>query len=393
MQRNRPSTSRRDLLKTLGLAGVAAGGGVGALPVGATAATTDGTADDQPVPGSSDVILRRERGVISDQPYGGYMKTVPGKDSVSEEVGDYVTSTAHSLAYLDTSWEPVGSPADGGGCWRHTFALSSLAFEQYRPSNDAAWRLTDFDVSNLQDNAVSVEVPSEPDVGDPATVGVGARRNPSLYTFADPGALKEAIADGVASATRREFLARLRSDLPDDPDPRDNWFTSTVEEEAKSTLEPRRIPVELALHADAKTAFGTTIGLLSEYTDGLVSETLGKAGTVMTVVDLMSAVTDVFTVEAPPHFDRGFSHRTEGLGGTAGSAGHYLMFDVYTAPGEAGTVAVSSDYFGGAFGSGFSGSWRLTFSAGPRGPGAVEDPTEKYTVDVSRDDSITSREA
>lgn len=387
VQKNPPAASRRELLKAVGLAG--AGVGAGGAASGPALASSDGS-DLPEHPGWSETITHSESGDVTNDDFGSGYGTDPSGETGDDAEQEYSVSTLHTLSYVDAAWEPVGSPVDGGGCWRHTFSLASLAIEQVNKYG-GTWLLSDWDASTLQDNGVSVHVPSAPDYGDPDDVAVGARRDPNLFRFAHPETVVDAVeAEADATeATMEDVLATIRDVEEPDTDP---WFVEEFREAAQAVGFSQ--PVEHYVHSTFETLFGLALTRLSDVEDAAgAGTTVSRLGIALDVLDALDALEEAVSPERPPRFDRGVSQRVRGFDTVDGAAGHFLLFDVYTHPGRPATVEVSSDYFGTEGGSAFSGSWRLSIPGGPAGPGAVSEPAERYTATAVRDDSIESREA
>lgn len=386
--------TRRDLLKVIGSSGVVAGGSAGAIREGVVPSRATSISQQDGGLGWTENAVNVESGELIDTSSPGLLavQDETPDDDHSDRVGEYLTKTLHTLAYVNAMWEPLGNPGGAGGCWRHTFALSSLGIEQEKRDSEDAWKIASDDHTGLADNAVSVHVPSDGHTDD---VAVAARRDSSTFTFVQGQAIAEGITekyDGEALAT---VLEALRSDASETQGVAidDEIAADLIEGLDLSAAALETHDRDLLLQSSSKAMFALSLNGLSTFGEGQVKDIAGRATMALDFLDIAIDLHQFLTAEAPARFDRGVSQSSPEPSDPYGSGGHFLLFDVYVPPGATASIEVSSDYFGDLSTGPYQGSWTVTFPDSPSGPSDIGDPSDPYVAEAELDDSIESREA
>lgn len=342
------------------------------------------------------------------------------QDDTTSHCMSNVKHTTHTLSYLDVSWDAFGAPhvdgdAGGQGCWRHTFALAGLGAAE-TPSGEFG--------PGLPYGTVSVNVPtvgsdeSHPaeradETLEPTATAVGARRSPATFNFVERGKFEghllgrdvgpsDLSSVDVDDDTLHDRVYEARNAVAGDPEVRDS----------------------IALSA-ASTALGSVPGS----TDDLAKlQRYANGGSVLVdAINVADEYLDVLAVEDNPRVDRGFSatfpeeiyeesdiivsSRRSGAAsdknwmrigcGDSGvylSAGcHYLLFDVFEAPGSdhASAVDVVSAFDRTPSGTvpGPSAGWSIVLDT-PEPGGAPSSVTgsERFSATVEASDHVSRRD-
>lgn len=358
--------SRRNLLQSVGVGGLAVGFGT----TGNAVATSAGEGE-----------LGPEHGWVERQ-------------TAHSRNGDAnVVKSAHTLAYLHATWDPVVDPAGAAnGCWRHTFALTGTFVRQFRPAH-GNWSLR-----TIGDDGVSVHVPES---NGEQPLAVSARRDPALFGFLDRATFSEALVE-------RHYELREEDD-EQDTDPDQGGLLEPMRAESSNTTHSEELDVletltekEYETDADWQSftreglSFG--VGMLGEVGEELGAARLAPVASKLSYLDdfwtMGSALQTLYSGVDIPRFDLGFDvtyphdgeHTFEdeaGMPHSAGGCGHYLVFDVYHSPSASGTVEVAS----AVPRDGISGAWELEFERASYYP-AETDPGDRFYATAEPTDSV-----
>lgn len=367
MSNHLPDVYRRDLIKSVGAGVSTAGLGAGAVAAGSgtAAAAMEGTV---PEDGWVEPVWDYHQEVYEQERIGGTIKSV------------------HKLAYLDASWEAFGDPSDGsGGCWRHTFSLSSIGTHQ-TISEAGDWTMWD---APLSPSDVSVHVPGEQPDDDHESVAVAPRRDSNLFGFYDRETLfKDVLLDDGDEYVDDAVLESLRAP-PSEHQSLENEHLGDVQARIEEEENQR------LLEEYGPTAVSINLALLQLSDIESVSNTASRLGTILGLADIgYDAIRLLTGIDAPPRFDRGFSQRAPDsvTGNDWGIGGHFLVFDVYTSPGDGPTVEVASTYPHDDEDYSMKGSWTVEFDGGPDGPDAA-DPGDEFFATAESDEDVEPRSA
>lgn len=400
MADERPSLSRRDALRSIGTGGSLYALGVSGL---STSASAGGALQQS---GRSDGWTDR---VTNEIDSGCFNNTI---------------HTSHSLSYLDASWEPYGSPSvEGGndvrGCWRHTFALTGVG---------AGDRFDD-ELLGLPYGAMSMNVPTIGDDEDhpaesqadeppePTATAVSARRHPLLFNFAERTAFEQYMNQADVSP----------SDISD---------TSVSEDEIHDRLFQTQADLSEQSAVDGSVAISAASAVLgsvvSDGSDELdrFARYASRASILLGLIDVIGEYADALSVEQHPRVDRGFAARfplsiytdsdhyveekvwpgtgedpnwqTDNCnpGGVYFGAGcHYLVFDVYEAPGSDHVSAVDlvsafDRTTGGVYGDATTVGWSIVLDTPVPDDGdpSTVPVSERFSAEVEVSDAVTRRD-
>lgn len=284
--------------------------------------------------------------------YGGWITKHHNYGQYQIEAGSTVQSTiycqsVHFLNYLNAEWVPYGNPENRAkGCWNHTFLLSSLSGSVIEGSTETN------PYPAFSKTKVSVEAEDNDDA-----VAVAARRDSDLYGFVPKGTVADTLG-----ATSKDGTRTLQEFLTTEPD----QYEAGDLEDLRARLY-RDEQFEENVMTTAKEALGLIIG---RYVGD-------RAGVAFDLLDIASDVVNEFSHDDDPiQFQHGFGNQYS-LGDEKGAGtGHYLMFDVYVAPGADASFVVGSEYSGSAH----PGDLQESFSNPD--PGVQFQPKPQWEVSV-----------
>lgn len=367
-------TDRRSILKSLGAMGFAVPGGettdVGTAVPGLS---RDGTGS-LAAAGAPDFftlgrgwLLRHDDYIMEPwepEPHDPKFDLDPELDEIFA-----TAQTQHSIKYVDVQWQDYGSPVGDGGCWKHTFFLTSFASTTaigYESDPVDGIDHADLETGEAQGYAEISEAALELDTNergdgtndygdlpdgwpDAENIGVGVRRDEELVGFfEDIFDRDEDVTvdyDREDGSTVEMGLTKLLAKPPvdestDDDRPLDEAPTQDGEE-----IEQRWGSIDES-NFDTR-AFGLgmwMVGMAASALCGACAVVVGLVGTALSVLTQGEYDPEV-------EFDQGVRFEwTPDDGDPVAFSGHYMMFDVFVPPADPGrdrpmgTFTVQSQY-------------------------------------------------
>ncbi|MFB6202465.1 MAG: hypothetical protein ABEI98_10710, partial [Halorhabdus sp.] len=352
--------SRRRVLAGLGASAAVGTGGLGVL------AATQSTTCSSP-PGGWSAISRTKAANYSDGDGDGNEKYYEKYRPLPVATVDHLST----LDYLGSTWDPHTDPgSSGAGAWQHTFMLSTFGIAQMVDQvvdevATHAWSnlsLAESDASILSRPAtyspasgsydglkpkLRVEVTDPPydaalsgSAGRPENLGISARRDPSLFAFADPSPLLDAIESPATTA--EESLDRGFDAIARNGDVGTGALPDPEVQAVASTVKNRSSLSGAAAHLNRILGLGA--GILEEALDSKFFSYVGKGlGALGLAMSLPSAVGEL--TNGPKNvadnrlwFNQGFE---KSVNQTDPICLGYVMFDVFAPPGKGGYISVN----------------------------------------------------